>query len=112
MMEFIKAIALQSDYPEAYIELADVYKKKNLHDTAILVCKQLLTVKQNYSPAQYTIASVYALKNDSKNSIKWLTWALTQEPDYINKIEKDTDFNSIKKSKEFRKLLKQRNNND
>ena len=90
---------------EKLLELANTYKKKGMYDPAILACKQALAVKQDYSPAQYVVASVYALKKDAKNSVKWLSWAISGETKYINMVQKDDDFSAVINSPEFKKLL-------
>lgn len=106
MMEFIKTIALQPDHLEAYIQLANIYKEKGMYDTGIIVCKQSLMIKKEYSLAQYTIASLYALKNLKKDSAKWLLWAVKQDSNYINMMRENKDFDNIRNSDEFKKQIK------
>lgn len=74
------------------------------YDEAIKWYKKDLEV-ENYEWSYYGIASIYGRRGDVKNTIKYLKLAIDISPSIKNTAKNEKDFNNVRKSKEFSKLI-------
>ena len=66
---------------------------------------EVLFENPNYSWVWYNKACSHALLNQKNEAITALIKAIALEPELLNDVNTDTDFNSIKDTPEFKKLI-------
>ena len=54
----------------------------------------------------YNIACAYAMKKNTKLSVKWLKKAIDKHPEYKKEAQEDPNFGPIKNTSEFKKAIK------
>lgn len=72
-----KALSLDSDYYEAYNNLAVVYLKHNQLDKTVEYCQKALAVKPNYPEPLATLGAVYYLNGQNTEAKDYLQRAVT-----------------------------------
>ena len=78
------------------------------YDLAIESYLKAIAIKPNFAKAHYFLASVYLLKNEKNLSLGSLQKAITLDKSYIEKAKTDPNFDNIRKSPEFQRLINSR----
>lgn len=105
-----KALEIKSDYRYAIFNKALAYELYAKYDEALKWYDKALE-QEEYLWSYYGKASIYGRKGDVNNTVKYLTKALElakkegNEADVKKIIKEEEDFNNVKNSKEFKKLV-------
>ena len=85
--------------------IAAINKNYSEAENYYLTCIKYDDKKENTLSAQYNIACIYSIKNDTKTSIKWLEDSLKSGYNDFEHIKVDSDFDNISQTPEFKALL-------
>jgi len=100
-----------SQHPEcidALFELAALYADKGQYATAISYMEQAISFQPDNPAHDYNIACLYALQEKAPEALLWLKKALDKGYKNWDQIRTDDDLKSIRNTKEFKKLMKNR----
>jgi tetratricopeptide (TPR) repeat protein len=103
---FQKAILLNPASLDSRNNLGNVYLKQNKLDDAIDEFSKVLDINDKYATAYYNIACAFSLKNDPKDSLRFLQLAIEMDKSLKEIAKKDTDFENIKAESKFKELTK------
>jgi len=81
------------------------YQQQGKLDEAIVVWKKAISIDPNLADAYYNLAFTYALKNEKASSIESLKTAMNLDKSLIDRAKADSDFDNIRSSPEFQKLI-------
>jgi len=100
-------LVIQTDQTDANLwdHRAFILIKLGKHDLAMKSCDKALVIDPNFYNAYYNKACAFSLKKDEIQSIINLQKAINGEPKYKELAKTDSDFDNIRESKEFQKLI-------
>ena len=101
-----QALILRPDYGYARFNKALANELYGYNDEAIKWYKKALEVEK-FEWSYYGIASVYGRKGDIENTIKYLKLAIEINSNIKNAAKNEKDFDNVKESIEFKKLIKE-----
>lgn len=104
MQQIDKSLELKPDYGYARFNKALANELYGNYDEAILWYEQALKVEE-FEWSYYGIASVYGRKGDVSNTVKYLKLAIDMNLSIKDVAKDEEDFDKVKESKEFKKLL-------
>jgi len=104
-----QAIAVDSNSPEVYNNLAVAFLRSGEYSKAEKLLKDLLNANQEYFVAAYNLARVYSAMNEPDAAVERLRQAIGLGFTNWQLIKNDPDLDNIRKSKAFLDLLKQNN---
>ena len=99
------AIDLNPEHHQAYNNLGLAYKKIKQYNRALRSYDKALKIKWDNAVVHYNKACLLAIQNKKSDALKSLEYAVFQEPKFKEYAAGDSDFNKIKNSSEFKKLL-------
>ncbi len=102
---FEKAIAKDPDFIEATNNLGLVYIYLGDYDLAKDIFQKILTIDPEYFDAYYNLAAIYSRENNKSKAIENLEKALELGLDDRKRIESDSDFEFIRGSNAYNKLM-------
>ncbi|MFA6008695.1 MAG: tetratricopeptide repeat protein [Desulfobacteraceae bacterium] len=103
---FKKSANLKPESPQTLLYLAKVYSLKQDYDKAVSIYNPMIKKWPDLKNVYYNLACVYSKLGDINNSIKWLTISIEKGYDNWELIKTDPDLNSIRRSTEYKKILK------
>ena len=78
---YLKAIAIQSDFVDAYINLGSLYAKKQQWDLAINYYQKAIQIESNLAKVYINLAKVWTHLNKPQETADCWYTALTLEPE-------------------------------
>lgn len=105
MKNIDRSLELKSDFGYARFNKALAYELYGYYDDSLKWYDKALEV-ENYIWSYYGKASIYGRKGDVQNTIKYLKTAIDMSSDIKEIAREESDFNPVKNSKEFQKLIK------
>ncbi|MBI1348292.1 hypothetical protein GC163_18615 [bacterium] len=103
--EFQTCQMLQPDEVDVFMGLAWCYKRLGQLAHAIATTHDAVQAHPDEPVLLYNLACYYALSGQKSQALSWLGRALRKAPQLRELIDDETDFNPIRESAEFRKLL-------
>ena len=104
MKQIDESLKLKPDYGYARFNKALANELFGHYDEAIKWYKKDLEV-ENFEWSYYGIASIYGRKGDVNNTIKYLKLAIDINPNIKNTAKGEEDFDNVRQSTEFKKLV-------
>lgn len=104
MAQIDLSLKLNPSYGYARFNKALTYELYQYYDDAITWYNKALEVEK-FEWSYYGIASIYGRKGDTLNTIKYLKLAIEINPSVKNTAKTEEDFNNVRESPEFKKLL-------
>ncbi|MGE5656064.1 MAG: tetratricopeptide repeat protein [Actinomycetota bacterium] len=77
-----KALNLNSNYPEAYQKLAEVYALKGELEATFACCRQALKIKPDFAPAYLTMGNALQSQEQLEMAIRAYSQAIDIQPDF------------------------------
>jgi tetratricopeptide (TPR) repeat protein len=105
ILDYTQALKLKPDNPEAYNDRGIVYKHQGKYSEAIADFNQALKLKPDDASAYYNKACAYSLKREVKAAIENLQRAIDLDTKYQEMAKTDSDFDNIRKDKQFQALV-------
>ena len=99
------AISIDPNYTPAHYNLGNAYQQQGKYDLAIDSYKKAIAINPNYTQAHYHFARIYALKNEKALAIESLQKIITLNRNWIKYSKTESDFDNIRESPEFQKLI-------
>ncbi|MGH4051236.1 MAG: tetratricopeptide repeat protein [Clostridium sp.] len=104
MAQIDLSLKLNPSYGYARFNKALTYELYHHYDEALTWYNKALEVEKS-EWSYYGIASIYGRKGDTLNTIKYLNLAIEINPSVKNTAKTEEDFNNVRESPEFKKLL-------
>lgn len=104
--EFTLAIEQHPNFEVSYSNRAAAYIAQKKFDKAMDDLKKALSINPNHPVIHYNFAAIYSLQNQSARSLASLDKALELGFNDFAFLQQDPDLDNIRKSREFRKILK------
>ncbi len=101
---FLKAQEIDS--AKIYLQTANTALSKGEYQIAIENYKSVLRFRPEHTAVTYNIACCYSLLNNKPEALKWLNKAIELG---LYVFDEDEDFNNIRETKEYKKLLNKAN---
>lgn len=108
VVNFLKAIAKKNGFAEAYEWLGFLYRKKALYDASLDAYREALNINSQSARVLFNIAQLHALKDDASPAIAALDKAVSLDRTYIELARSSYEFNEIKNTVEFKKILRRK----
>jgi serine/threonine protein kinase len=112
LKDFKKSLLLEPDYPNTYIDTAEIYKDQKQFQEAkkcYYIAFDTILDKEQYTflyPSLcYNISCLYAKEEKPMDALLWLQLCLTKKYSAINGILKDSDFDLIRNYSMFRSFV-------
>lgn len=105
MEDIDKALEINPSYDYALFNKALNYELYGQFDNALEWYNKALEVTQ-YEWSYYGIASIYGRRGDVENTVKYLAKAIELEPAVKEHAKEEVDFDPVRNSEEFQKLIK------
>lgn len=106
--QFLKAIELAPNIPEAYNGVGVTYYARNQYDEALEWYKKALRAAPEFGDAYYNMACIYALTGKKALAIDYLTLAMLNGYKDWDEMANDHDLDSLKDEPAYKDLLKMR----
>jgi tetratricopeptide (TPR) repeat protein len=90
---------------EDYIHRGVAYYGKGQFDKAISDYNKAIEINPKYAIAHYNIGCIYSLQNNLSKALKYLELAFQNDYDNFDWINKDSDWDNIRSSNEFKMLI-------
>ena len=103
--DYNQALKFKPDNAEVYNNRGGVYIKQGNYTQGIADYNQALKRKPGYASAYYNKACAYSLKREVKAAIENLQRAIDLDAKYQEKAKTDSDFDNIRKDKQFHALV-------
>jgi len=87
MVEYQRAIKLDSTYVQAYLNLGVVYTEKGMYDQAIEAYKKILRYIPYHTKAYYNLGYVYTLKGDKEKALEQYNQLKSLDPQLAEKLK-------------------------
>ncbi|MBD3192283.1 MAG: tetratricopeptide repeat protein [Candidatus Heimdallarchaeota archaeon] len=102
-----KAVAINEDFHQAWTNMGIIYSEKGDFNKANKIFSKLIQEDEDNASHWYNLACICALQNDKTKALEYLEKAIELDPKFREMAETDSDFDAIRKSKEFRTLIHQ-----
>jgi len=91
IIEYQKAIKLDSTYVQAYLNLGVVYTKKSMYDQAIDAYKKTIGYFPFHTKAYYNLGYVYCLKGDKQKALEQYNQLKSLDPQLAARLKEVID---------------------
>lgn len=75
--------------------------KMNRYDDALRVINSALSIDSSYAPVMYNMACVYALVDDKKKALEWLSRAIKLDDNFKKQAQTENDFEKFFTDEDF-----------
>jgi tetratricopeptide (TPR) repeat protein len=89
----------------AYYNRGVGYRNKGQYDQVISDYNKAIEINPKYALAYYNMGCIYSFQNNFSKALKYLELAFQNGYDNFDWIHKDTDWDNIRSSKEFKVLI-------
>jgi tetratricopeptide (TPR) repeat protein len=89
MVEYQKAIKLDSTYVQAYLNLGVVYTEKGMYDQAIEAYQKILRYIPYHTKAYYNLGYVYTLKGDKEKALEQYNQLKSLDPQLAQRLKEN-----------------------
>jgi Flp pilus assembly protein TadD len=103
--DYNKAIEINPKDAMAYNNRGVEYQNKGQYDRAVADYNKAIELNSKYAFPYYNIGCIYSLQNNLSKALKYLELALQNGWDDFDWINKDTDWDNIRSSNEFKVLI-------
>lgn len=104
--EFKLAIKRDVRWAKPYYNLGVAYSRQEKWHHAIFAWKRTIHIDPGYASAHYNLARAYARGNQRDLSIAHLSEAISLDEKFIEAIQTDQNFDTIRESQEFREFIR------
>jgi len=101
----MEAVALEPERPETFVHLAYVDRRNVSLDKAIETIHKAIELKPDLPLANYNLACYHAVKGEPDEALRYLRRAVNVEPHYREIARADEDFDSLRTTPDFRRLV-------
>lgn len=91
IIEYQKAVKLDSTYIQAYLDLGVVYTKKSMYDQAIDAYKKVIIYFPLHTKAYYNLGYVYLLKGDKQKAMEQYDQLKSLDPQLAARLKEAID---------------------
>lgn len=99
-------LSIRPDEVEALVYKSDSILDMNEANWALNLTNQALEIDSDYSSAYYQRAKVFAVLNQEENAVEDLEKAIELNPEYVNEIKNDKEFDSLLDNQRVQDILK------
>jgi tetratricopeptide (TPR) repeat protein len=103
--DYTRVIEADPKATYAYNRRGVAYLKLNKYQDAAQDFNEIIKIDSNFNLAYYNLACLYSLQKNVAKAIEYLELAFTKGYSDFDGLSKDTDFDNIKHTSEFKRLI-------